>query len=653
MDSPPVAKKPRQDDYSPEKPVLASSEWKTTEVEEEKARNIPDNDSSYCTETQDDGNTAAKPKHEVIADSMVDRKLEPDTDNVAGSSQESSLREGDVGITEYISSHQGFHGILKQRYSDFIVNEIDLEGNIVHLTSTDITVEMKKPSQVKDMGGVLSDDQIDQLQKLVSLKDKKGQQPILIEVGEDKEFRTRIHQCIREVFPGLESTTVSENGKKVIKVVHAERTSRFERWPADRGNYCRFVLYKENKDTMDTVNLIAHLARVKPSLFQYAGTKDRRAKTSQEVTVYKMVAEKLRSLNSSLRNIVLGNFRYVDQPLKLGQLSGNHFTIVLRSVTEEDQEIKKVMTSLQEIGFINYYGMQRFGTTSIPTYHIGRCLLHSDWKEAVELILKPRPHEDEEVRKARTIWWDTKDAREALKHLPQRCNIERTLLQALLDLEGRDYFGVFNHLTRNTRLMYIHSYQSYVWNRMVSRRLRTFGHKLVAGDLVLRGCDTKTADVEEILDPDRQIPEIITDSNINQFDIHDVVLPLPGYDVIYPKNEVHDWYREALAHDKLDIENMRHKIKDYSLSGAYRKLLVKPKDFKWQTMYYDDVNVPLAHGDWDRHKNESEPVSVAGGKHKALILEMSLPSSCYATMAIREVLKADTSAGHQSSLNVT
>jgi len=28
-------------------------------------------------------------------------------------------------------------------------------------------------------------------------------------------------------------------------------------WPKGRGDYCRFVLYKENKDTMDAVGLIA------------------------------------------------------------------------------------------------------------------------------------------------------------------------------------------------------------------------------------------------------------------------------------------------------------------------------------------------------------------------------------------------------------
>lgn len=35
--------------------------------------------------------------------------------------------------------------------------------------------------------------------------------------------------------------------------------------------------------------------------------------------------------------------------------------------------------------------------------------------------------------------------------------------------------------------MYVHSYQSAVWNAMVSRRIEAFGLKAVEGDLVLRG----------------------------------------------------------------------------------------------------------------------------------------------------------------------
>lgn len=48
------------------------------------------------------------------------------------------LREDNVGITEYISSLEGINGVIKARYSDFQVNEINLDGIEAKLTNTDV-----------------------------------------------------------------------------------------------------------------------------------------------------------------------------------------------------------------------------------------------------------------------------------------------------------------------------------------------------------------------------------------------------------------------------------------------------------------------------------------------------------------------------------
>lgn len=48
------------------------------------------------------------------------------------------LTEQDVGITEYISKEAGFSGIIKARFSDFHVNEIDCTGTVAKLTNTDV-----------------------------------------------------------------------------------------------------------------------------------------------------------------------------------------------------------------------------------------------------------------------------------------------------------------------------------------------------------------------------------------------------------------------------------------------------------------------------------------------------------------------------------
>ena len=52
-------------------------------------------------------------------------------------------KEVRAGITEYITpDNLGFTGVLKQRYTDFLVNEIGLDGQVLHLKK--VGVEKKK-----------------------------------------------------------------------------------------------------------------------------------------------------------------------------------------------------------------------------------------------------------------------------------------------------------------------------------------------------------------------------------------------------------------------------------------------------------------------------------------------------------------------------
>ena len=52
-----------------------------------------------------------------------------------------------------------------------------------------------------------------------------------------------------------------------------------------------------------------------------------------------------------------------------------------------EAEITHAVTSLTDVGFINYFGMQRFGTSAVPTHEVGKAILASKWEEAVDLIL--------------------------------------------------------------------------------------------------------------------------------------------------------------------------------------------------------------------------------------------------------------------------
>ncbi|KAK2842542.1 hypothetical protein Q5P01_012742 [Channa striata] len=561
------------------------------------------------------------------------------------------LTELDVGILKYVSDHQGFSGILKERYSDFVVHEINKQGKIVQLDDLTIPAdaeEVKEAQQQPNESDILTEEQKKQLGELQLFKNKESN--VSIEVIDDtKEKRTLVHKAIKTQYPGLETKTEEKDGRKFIVAYHTAgkkalaevKTAAAPRkhfWPKNRGSFCHFVLYKENKDTMDAINVLSKFLRLKPNMFSYMGTKDKRAITVQEIAVLKITAERLAHLNKCLINLKVGNFCYKNHPLKLGELQGNHFTVVIRNISGTDEQVHQAMTSLKQTGFINYYGMQRFGTTAVPTQQVGRAILKNDWNEVVDLILKPRPGAEKEfLVRCREEWAKTQDPEAALKKLPNKRCVEGQLLRGLSMYGKKNIVTAFGLIPRNNRLMYIHSYQSVVWNTMVSRRIEAFGLKAVEGDLVLKGTTAHVLSAEEA----ESLP------------IHDIVMPLPGFDVIYPTHHVGKGYRELLAADGLDLDNMRHKVKDYSLAGAYRRILIRPSDVSWEVIHYDDPRISLVHTDFEKLENKPAPVFNKEGKYRALRMEFSLPPSTYATMAIREVLKLDTSIKKQTQLNTT
>ena len=74
----------------------------------------------------------------------------------------------------------------------------------------------------------------------------------------------------------------------------------------------------------------------------------------------------------------------------------------------------------------------------------------------------------------------------ALKVFPSRCFVERCVLEGYKRYGLTDHFSAFAKVPRNMRLMYVHSLQSLIWNRVVGRRIRDFGLVPIIGDLVTK-----------------------------------------------------------------------------------------------------------------------------------------------------------------------
>jgi tRNA pseudouridine13 synthase len=75
-----------------------------------------------------------------------------------------------------------------------------------------------------------------------------------------------------------------------------------------------------------------------------------------------------------------------------------------------------------------------------------------------------------------------------------------------------------------------------------------------------------------------------------------------------------------------------------------------PKEMSWSILRYTDPDVSLAQADEDKLLGFDPPVTCEDGKFTALQINLTLGTAAYATMALREITKTETSSHFQANL---
>ncbi|KAJ4010414.1 multisubstrate pseudouridine synthase 7 [Fusarium irregulare] len=465
--------------------------------------------------------------------------------------------------------------------------------------------------------------------------DNDKRKSVTSEPMDDRTKRGQVHQEIRRIFKSRIDTNTSDDGAIIATLIPPRKPNSKKRGrgggrgggreekPA--GEYLHFTLFKENRDTMDAVNQISRFLKVKPQVIGYAGTKDRRASTVQRCSVRYMRPRNLAGINGRLWGVSTGDYEYADKPIYLGQLLGNEFVIAIKScqmvgessdepIAQQVEKLKKnvdsALSHMNEHGWINYFGHQRFGTHEVGTHQVGQLILGDKYEEAVKSLL----HYDEEIaqkaeadeipeepskrdeylrNQACMLFLTNKDVDRAIRIMPRRFSAENSIFRHL-NRQGaqsrRDFIGSLVHITRGLRSMYLHAYQSYVWNHAASRRWELHGESVIAGDLIIAPTETtplvsgQDQDGDDIINPVeddedtpvRARPLTAEEAASGSYTIFDIVLPTPGYDVVYPENDIGEFYKEFMGRDEngnLDPYKMRRMRREFSLPGRYRKIM--------------------------------------------------------------------------------
>jgi tRNA pseudouridine13 synthase len=236
------------------------------------------------------------------------------------------------------------------------------------------------------------------------------------------------------------------------------------------GRYLICRLTKKNWEHQHAVKEIAKRLGISHRRIGWGGTKDRRAVTTQLISIYNATPESVETIR--LRDITLEVVRQQTTQLSLGDLQGNRFDIVIRECTAPDLK-ETVMQVTRDVaqGIPNYYGLQRFGGVRPVTHRVGECILAGDYEQAVlTYIGQAFPLEQESIRHIRTQFLQTHDPQSALREFPVAMSYERAMLQHLYNHTG-DYAGALQNLPPRLLSLFVSAFQSYLFNESLSRRL--------------------------------------------------------------------------------------------------------------------------------------------------------------------------------------
>lgn len=275
----------------------------------------------------------------------------------------------------------------------------------------------------------------------------------------------------------------------------------------------------------------AILSKLKPDAIGYSGTKDKRAVTTQYCTVYRKKPADFGRINGYKFPpfIRVGDFKYVDEPARLGRLKGNRFEILLRNITVSEKVVEAACESMKASGFINYYGLQRFGRGGSRSHDIGKAIFKSDWKACIDMLFTPQSADKAELKAAKLLYAEG-NLQEAVNSMPSQMQAEKYVLKRL-QVNSLDYLSAFNSLPKNNRLICAHAYQSYIWNMVATERIKQYGLQCVEGDLVATTSSSSNCEgaaemaVETVLD-DTDFVEFVEEDLDNIKEVHLMVFQL-------------------------------------------------------------------------------------------------------------------------------
>lgn len=385
----------------------------------------------------------------------------------------------------------------------------------------------------------------------------------------------------------------------------------------DKGKFTIARVTSSNWETNLLVRELSKKLHISRKRVSFAGTKDKRAKTTRLMSFYNTPIEKLS--NIKIKDVNIEDIYTSDRPIKIGDLIGNRFETTIKDIDKKVEPIQ-IQNIIDFIithgGFPNFYGIQRFGIIRPVTHIVGKQIVSGDFEKAVMSYIANPIEEDVESYMQRKKLQETYDFSEALNTYPNHLTFEKTMLNSLV-VNPKDFIGALEQLPRNLLTMFIYAYQSYLFNRILSKRIKSGLpiNKAVIGDIIL---PVRKNNIDEtgISVTDKNIEKVNKQVSKGKAFVSGLLF---GSDSEFSNGEMGE-----IEHKVVNIEKLHPgdfiipEIPYLSSSGTRRPILasVNKIDFKLNDDKLNDDKLTL-------------------------ILNFELRKGCYATSLLREFMKSE------------
>jgi tRNA pseudouridine13 synthase len=356
-----------------------------------------------------------------------------------------------------------------------------------------------------------------------------------------------------------------------------------------------FMLEKQGVDTFDAIHRIAQRLRI--SLFEigYAGLKDKHALARQYVSI----PTKYNVQGLKMDSVVLTLVGYSRKKIKIGDLAGNRFTIVVRDVKESElADISQRAETIVTSGVPNYFDSQRFGSV-IDRIFIGKEVVLKNYEKAVKQYLTAYQKTEtkkikDEKRKILSQWNDLVGVRVYNKAFA---------IVIKEYIKTKDWRAAYRKIPAHLREMYVNAYQSFLWNECVKEILKNSVEKkkLYPVEYVIGAflfyANLSEDEMKKIPGTFQTISESVTLSDVEQRIVDRVLI------------------KEGLTLADFAIESETGNF----FKTRARQVLLTPDDFMISEPKKDELN---SKGNTMRYKIQ---------------VSFSLPKGCYATIVTKRL----------------